>query len=138
MARRRKSEIELNFDGLTDSVTNLVGALILIVLLMIGVTTSSAPSAPAPAQRPAPVGSESAEQLLMKIEYIRAQIRAVRNEQDSIAAELSAARVKVGELSGVSAPDQKDAVDRSAPASGDSRVYEPGASGTLRARYRHA
>ena len=39
MAARRRSEgLELNFDGLTDSVTNLVGALILLVVLILGVT----------------------------------------------------------------------------------------------------
>lgn len=37
MSRRnsRNSEQEMNFDGLADSVTNLVGALILVVILVL-------------------------------------------------------------------------------------------------------
>lgn len=47
MAAPRKQGLELNFDGLTDSVTNLVGALILIVVLLIGITQRAVYTPPA-------------------------------------------------------------------------------------------
>ena len=37
--KRRNSGVEFNFDGLTDAVTNLVGSLILLVVLILAVTT---------------------------------------------------------------------------------------------------
>ena len=42
MAREQHaSNTTLNFDGLTDVVTNLVGALILLVILLFGLTTEA-------------------------------------------------------------------------------------------------
>lgn len=39
---RRQDGIELNFDGLADAVTNLVGTLILLVVLVVGLTRDAA------------------------------------------------------------------------------------------------
>lgn len=49
MARRNRSNaLELNFDGLADSVTNLVGALILLVVMIIGVSKDAITQAETP------------------------------------------------------------------------------------------
>ena len=41
--RQRNQQIMISFDGLTDAVTNLVGALILLVVLILGVTHVARP-----------------------------------------------------------------------------------------------
>src|SRR5437868_668991 len=43
MARSRDTDLELNFDGLTDSLTNLVGTLILFVFLLFALTREIKP-----------------------------------------------------------------------------------------------
>ena len=76
--KRRRSQVELNFDGLTDSVTNLVGALVLIVVLLIGVTREAIYSAPTAAEVPAEEAAEgpkSVEELFTQVEILREQIR---------------------------------------------------------------
>jgi hypothetical protein len=48
MSRGRSQELELNFDGLTDTLTNLVGTLILFVFMMLGITHDAGSQAAAP------------------------------------------------------------------------------------------
>lgn len=83
MARRRSGNPEMNFDGLTDSVTNLVGALILIVIMLIGVTRDVLPeSTPAIPQFTLRVEKESleetktVEELLRRVQYLQSEIDA--------------------------------------------------------------
>lgn len=38
MARRRRNDVDFNFDGLTDSITNLAGSLVLLVVLVFAIT----------------------------------------------------------------------------------------------------
>lgn len=66
MARRNRSGgLELNFDGLADSVTNLVGALILLVVMIIGVSKDAVMHAdPPPA---APPGKEAGDRPLLPL-----------------------------------------------------------------------
>ncbi len=53
MSRPTRQDVQqLNFDGLTDAVTNLVGALLLLVILVQGLARS------APAPSPTPTGSQ--------------------------------------------------------------------------------
>lgn len=56
---RNYDSVNVNFDGLTDSVTNLVGALILLVVLLVGITTKAVQDVPTPAS----VGESQAGQL---------------------------------------------------------------------------
>jgi len=87
MARSsRESDLELNFDGLTDATTNLVGALILLVILLVGVTVAK-PEPGVGQVRPAPIepepsieGPRSVDELLRQAELLRAEIAAVDNE----------------------------------------------------------
>lgn len=76
----------MNFDGLTDSVTNLVGNLILIVVLMLGLTKEvtrteppQAVSVSAPASLPPPIrtGTRRVEHLLLQAETLKAAIAQV-------------------------------------------------------------
>jgi hypothetical protein len=54
MARSRDSQVEMNFDGLADSVTNLVGALILVLVLVIGITDDAVSQPPVVPVTPSP------------------------------------------------------------------------------------
>jgi hypothetical protein len=89
MSRRRSQEIELNFDGLTDAVTNLVGALILLIVLVLGVTKVAGRGATS-ANQPVPRwdsfapsqtdGPKPVQPLLRQIELLRRDI-AVTDQQ---------------------------------------------------------
>jgi len=77
MARRRRNEgVALNFDGLTDAVTNLTGTLILLVVLIFGITTEARTPAPPPPPPPAPRTRQGKPilPLLQKIEILKLQI----------------------------------------------------------------
>lgn len=92
MSRKQRSgNVELNFDGLTDSVTNLVGALILLVVLIIGITREAV-SQPALRRnsRPgdAPVRQKSIRPLQNRVNLLRAQINGVDRNIDSLKREL--------------------------------------------------
>jgi hypothetical protein len=83
MPRLRSSEhAQLNFDGLTDSVTNLTGTLVLLVLLLIGVTQRNVapwPGPSAPAEENTDPGRQSADALLQQSSLMIEQLR--RDEQ---------------------------------------------------------
>jgi len=96
MARTiRNDQMEMNFDGLTDSITNLVGNLILIVILMYGVTseiTLTEPPqvavAPGPRQLPPPnaTGSKQVGDLLLELESLKAAIAEVDRDMSDLEA----------------------------------------------------
>jgi hypothetical protein len=104
MARRRGSGgIELNFDGLADSVTNLVGALILLVLLIIGVTreaVSQTTETPPRSQG----GNENADgevpltPLANRAESLRSQLRSAERDIAEIDGNLEQLTQEVDEL----------------------------------------
>jgi hypothetical protein len=75
----------MNFDGLTDSVTNLVGNMILLVVLLLGVTREHIKSGPPQLaeQPPAPVthaGPRTLDALLLQIQALRVEISNVDRE----------------------------------------------------------
>jgi len=81
MGKRRDTSLEINFDGLTDTITNLVGSLILLVVLVIAATR---PKVRGLAELPAPdksVGAERAiDPLLEELSRMRTQIEGVDGE----------------------------------------------------------
>lgn len=99
--RRRQSRIELNFDGLTDSVTNLVGALILLVVLIIGVTreaVSQQKEQPKPKTGQRNAGQKSIKPLQDRVNQMKSQLRDVDNDIEQQKRELRTLREAVDEL----------------------------------------
>ncbi|MCA9124141.1 MAG: hypothetical protein H6822_30410 [Planctomycetaceae bacterium] len=76
MANVRNNEsVNVNFDGLTDSVTNLVGALILLVVLLVGITTKAVQKAPTPASvGESQAGQLPVDELLEQVVILQAQL----------------------------------------------------------------
>jgi len=100
MARQRRNEqASLNFDGLTDAVTNLTGTLILLVVLILGITTEA--GTPLHALRPPgedghdgkPIGP-----LLQKIENLKLQIQQVDQHVRELERDLPRLRQQVEDL----------------------------------------
>lgn len=75
---RRKSGVELNFDGLTDSVTNLVGSLILLVVLVVAVTSPEIAGVEKP---PPPDNDAGAEQ---PVDMLLERMRAMKVKIDNV------------------------------------------------------
>lgn len=82
--------MELNFDGLTDAITNLAGALILLVVLLIGLTRSvveepeevvgATPAAEPPPAVEQAAGDRTLESLLETVQTLRARIAHIDRE----------------------------------------------------------
>src|SRR4051794_24932225 len=85
MAKRRMSQIELNFDSMTDLITNLAGGLILLVLLLLGVTreaVSQSKPAPPPApaeEEPQEAGDRSAKALRQRINDLQIELKSIES-----------------------------------------------------------
>ena len=75
MARRRRSELELCFDSMSDLITNLAGGLVLIALLVLGVTQ---PSRPPPGQSIRPLYTLAND---IELEARRSSVQLQRTEQ---------------------------------------------------------
>ena len=72
---RNNYNVNVNFDGLTDSVTNLVGALILLVVLLVGITTKAVQDAPTPASvSESQVGQLPVDELLEQVVVLQAHL----------------------------------------------------------------
>lgn len=105
MARRRRTELDLNFDSLTDLVTNLAGGFILLVLLLMGVTRPASSQNEAPSPPPPPKESnqgdleqKSMAPLLARVNQLKAQVRGVDQEIDKVKADLPALKDEVEAL----------------------------------------
>ena len=94
MARnRREDQLEMNFDWLNDSLTNLVGNLILIVILLYAITTEvtkreppqfvSAPPVEQP-QTPKRAGTKKVDDLLLELERLQADISQIDREMSEL------------------------------------------------------
>jgi TolA-binding protein len=99
----------LNFDGLTDAVTNLTGTLILLVVLIFGITTQARNPAPSlvPPQPPAPktpegkpIGPlvEDVEALRMQIQRVDGQIRRLEGDLPRLEQRIEELRKDVEEV----------------------------------------
>ncbi len=76
MRKRRQAGIDLNFDGLIDVVTNLVGSLILLVVLVIAVTKPKQSGIDELPPRENTAGAEKAmDPLLEEIRSLREQLQ---------------------------------------------------------------
>lgn len=105
MAQRRRNELELNFDSLTDLITNLAGGFILLVLLLMGVTRpaqsqnkGAAESAPTPAPAAPESGDRAATPLRLRLNALRTQVQSVDQEIGKLREDLPSLRTEVDEL----------------------------------------
>lgn len=87
----------MNFDGLADSVTNLVGALILVVILVIGVT-EEAVSQSSPSMKSRPAGQRDIGTLQQQLTSLRAQLENVSKDTDALSGRLESLRTESDEL----------------------------------------
>lgn len=89
MARKRRGDgLELNFDGLTDAVTNLVGSLLLLVVLVLGMSRPKAADSGA--------GGASAAQ--QQLESLRLEIRGLHGQVDALEPQLRQLRERAKAL----------------------------------------
>lgn len=97
MSRRSRSgQLELNFDGLTDSVTNLAGSLILLVLLVLAITAPPTPGAMV-SQKPER-RDRSIETLQRELLQIEASLRSTSAKIQQLDTEVSELERQVEEL----------------------------------------
>lgn len=78
--RQRTQQVVINFDGLTDAVTNLAGVLILVVVLILGITSQTDSNPPQETSAAASAEDDSLEPLLRRVQMLRLQILAVDEE----------------------------------------------------------
>ncbi|HUG92361.1 MAG TPA: hypothetical protein VML55_16095 [Planctomycetaceae bacterium] len=98
-ARRREQQFNLNFDGLTDSVTNLVGALILLVLLIIGISREAlSEDKPPPSPQPPEIGQKSIIPLQHRVTLLQSQVHAVDVEITALDVRMNTLRDEIDEL----------------------------------------
>lgn len=95
MARSAPQSIEMNFDGLTDSVTNLTGTLILVALLLIGMTTSYV----RPAAKPKAAAPNEAEEAASRpMGELLARLQTLQGQLASSDAEIKQMEQRLEEL----------------------------------------
>lgn len=117
-SRGRGGGIELNFDGLTDCITNLVGTLILLVVLVAGLTrpaVSTRPEPPRPRPRQHDAADKSIEPLLAELNNLR-----VSMEQE---------RTLLANLDDAISQIEEDIVSASAPEAGPDGASKPAGTG---------
>jgi TolA-binding protein len=92
-ARRRNESLDLNFDGLTDAVTNLAGSLILLVLLVMGLTAPRSPGAmPKPhvhQEKSVDELQRRAAELAITLQGTSEQVRQLETEVEALATRLA-------------------------------------------------
>jgi hypothetical protein len=92
MAVVRRGSSEFNFDGLTDSVTNLVGGLILLVVMVIGATQ---PKQSGVDHLPAPDNVVGEEQ---KMDPLLDQISALKTDTEGVEQEILCIEARLPEI----------------------------------------
>jgi TolA-binding protein len=113
MVRRRVSGLDLNFDSLTDVVTNLVGGLILLIIMVIGATQPAAIGLtylPPPENKPG--GDRSMDRLLEEIRSSQQTLEQVNQDIRRVEARLPEL---AGELEELERRAQKNTAPRSTP-----------------------
>lgn len=100
---RRVSQLDLNFDGLTDAVTNLAGTLILIALLLMGLTQAAViPAAPnsvaPPDEQQAFEGPQKLDDLRQQIDQLLAGIHVSDQELEGLKKRLDELRARAEPL----------------------------------------
>jgi predicted ATP-grasp superfamily ATP-dependent carboligase len=99
MPGRRQTTLELNFDSLTDTITNLCGGLILIVVLVVTIShpkKSGTPNLPPPDNK---LGAESAiDKLLDRIQTMSVDAQQVQQQIQGVEARLPEIEEQIEQL----------------------------------------
>jgi hypothetical protein len=100
MPARRDQGVALNFDSLTDTITNLAGALILVVMLVLGMTRQTPPAATpgGPPAAPEVKKPKPLAPLLEEIQGLNLRIQQVDAEIHQLEQGLPALRDRVEQL----------------------------------------
>ncbi len=99
MASHRLSHIELNFDGLTDAITNLTGSLVLLVVLMFAMTTPKEQGFEEPRFPEPQIGEAiSMVPLVEKLQIMRAEIEQLAQQTQQIEDRLPELTIEIKQL----------------------------------------
>jgi hypothetical protein len=99
MSRRQKPRVELNFDGLTDSIMNLAGSLILLVVLVFAITKAKESGEEQPPPPDNKVGGElSISPLMERLQSVNSGLTGVEQEVQRIEARLPELAADIEEL----------------------------------------
>jgi hypothetical protein len=96
--RRRENTVSLNFDSLTDTITNLAGALILVVVLVLGMSRD-APVDPRPPPEPTQEGEKLMGPLVVRLERARSQMRKLEADVGTLESGIEDLRRKLSQSS---------------------------------------
>jgi hypothetical protein len=105
MSRRQKPRVELNFDGLTDSIMNLAGSLILLVVLVFAITKAKESGEEQPPPPDNKAGGElSISPLMESLQSVNSGLTGVEREVQRIEARLPELAADIEELQQKSKP----------------------------------
>ena len=99
MNHRNRSHLDLSFDSLTDVVTNLVGGLILLIVVVMGMTTpriGGVRALPPPDNQPG--AEQPMNELLDRIRALQESLRVVEQDITQVEARLPELSDELGEL----------------------------------------
>ncbi len=99
MNQRNRSNLDLSFDSLTDVVTNLVGGLILLIIVVLGATTpriSGVPTLPPPENQPG--AEQPMDDVLERIRALQESLRVVDQDITQVEARLPEVSDELEEL----------------------------------------
>ena len=96
--KARNQHVAVSFDGLTDAVTNLTGAIILLVVLVLGIT-AEAPPQPSEGEAVAEGAADrTVESLLQRAQAMRLAIRGIEDAIRQRQQELPELERRLGEI----------------------------------------
>jgi hypothetical protein len=98
MAQRRVSELSFNFDSLTDLVTNLAGALIMIVLLFFGLSSERVKRAAREASMGTARGGEPQSDNSSRLPALRVETNALEAQLKKRQDEIEKLRSQIAEM----------------------------------------
>ncbi len=114
MAQRRVSEFSLNYDSLTDLITNLAGGLIMLVLLLFGLTKGTSEEARARDTQQRTPTAKNDEDATRKAAKLKAEVRVLEEQGTETDEQLARLQEEVEEIKRLA--DAKQPADHKDPA----------------------
>lgn len=106
MAQRRVSEFSLNYDSLTDLITNLAGGLIMLVLLLFGMTKGTTEEARARDSLRRPPPTKTDPNASRKAATLKTEVRVLEAQDRDLDERLARLREEAEELKRLAASQQ--------------------------------